>query len=232
MPDERIILLYLVRVKCEYLVVLVTAPFSSWNFLCAKKIRSPVTAPAGPLYLSARCHNIFDGLSSETCRPHNLPGMDWRNGTDMARQVDLTDELPPELLVLLGRLLVNFGQIEYLLQLSIKRLSGKGLSDGLRDAERLVNLSELCEEAQRLFEQQTMDQGLEGDFRNIITCVKNLNDMRPNVIHGFFGVDQATSDVILVKNRKQINISLLDEILPLQYQAKELLEAYTARWKS
>ncbi|MCZ6510735.1 MAG: hypothetical protein O7A62_09110 [Alphaproteobacteria bacterium] len=106
------------------------------------------------------------------------------------QQIELTTDLPADLLMLIGRVTVVFGQLEYVLQLCTKRLSDLDFDTAMSDAEKLKNVHALKNRVDELFQIRSMDQGKEAEFGALIDQIEPLYRRRADVIHGLFAVEQ------------------------------------------
>jgi len=108
----------------------------------------------------------------------------------MVKLVEIRNNLPPDFYDELGRLVVDFGRVEYMVKLFIEDLGGKGFTAGMADAESRRAFSALCDAAK---------QGIEGDccltneqksaFVNLIEMAISLGNYRNDIVHALWTAD-------------------------------------------
>jgi len=108
-------------------------------------------------------------------------------GTEM---IDLNAELPDEILKLLGQICVNYGQLEHVLMLAIKRTTGGSLEEKvmMKIARDTGNVPALTKKARDEYAIRFMNQKLEADFEEALTAADDPKRRRHQVVHRLWGM--------------------------------------------
>jgi hypothetical protein len=99
-------------------------------------------------------------------------------------QVQLRDDLPAETLILVGKIAVAFGQLEYTLALALKRERRLSLSEGITAAERIISRPSLIAAISEARAIRLMDQAKEASMDEILSQVEYVNGRRNALLHG------------------------------------------------
>jgi len=102
-------------------------------------------------------------------------------------EVDLS--LPPgaDLLEAAGRVALAHGQLELMLRMTIKTLTGMGVKEALYATEKTKNW-QLRDEIQKLFKQKTKDLSLVFKLRAILNKCEALSDERNRLLHNAWAI--------------------------------------------
>jgi hypothetical protein len=113
----------------------------------------------------------------------------WQNRKGDQRMVQkwiLIDKLPDGLFKVIGEITVAAGQLEYVLMLSYKRASGKGMAVGMHKAEELLTVKNLLKELKKDFKQQIPDAAANRELGEIFDTVWKVYQKRHTVVHAVF----------------------------------------------
>ena len=101
-------------------------------------------------------------------------------------------DLPDDILMAIGRLTVSFGQLEYVLALTIIRTSSTGMTFGEahEKAKTLVSIHALAERAYEEFQRRTLDQNIEARLHALVGDVRDLARRWADVKHALWGTGE------------------------------------------
>ena len=104
--------------------------------------------------------------------------------------INLTVDLPDDILKAIGRLTISFGQLEYVLALTILRTSSNGMTfeEAHEKAKKLVSIHALAERAYEEFQRRTLDQNIEARFLALVGDVRDLARRWADVKHALWGI--------------------------------------------
>ncbi|MBL6928256.1 MAG: hypothetical protein ISR44_03710 [Rhodospirillales bacterium] len=147
----------------------------------------------------------------------------------MVQQIELGDDfLSEETFAAVGRLTIAFGQLDYILQITVKRLLQKSFGEGMAQAERLETINALKGRSTELFGLRVMDQASEAKFDKLIEKISGLYKKRQSVIHGFWGKDNQGQVVRIWKRKFQsTNLNDLGHLYEAVKQAVRELDTIT-----
>ncbi len=128
--------------------------------------------------------------------------------------INLDDNFPPGFYEEIGRLVIAFGRIEYILKLSIKTLIGEGFTKGMSEAESTRLFCKLCDRAIELAEKKLAETKRD-DFIRIVTEIKNLAESRNDTIHAFWNGEPFLR-IRLKWNKGKKDIEWLESNIPLE----------------
>jgi hypothetical protein len=104
----------------------------------------------------------------------------------MVKVHKVTEDFRPGFYAALGRMVVAAGRVEYELKLVLKSLLGKGMAEGMEEAERKGRrLSGLCERVMQLAAQKLPDRERVAVGKQVAKALK-LMDQRNDHIHAFW----------------------------------------------
>jgi hypothetical protein len=104
-------------------------------------------------------------------------------------QGELTDDLPSDILILIGQINVGYGQLEHVLKLTIKRTTeGLSLEEATKMARSLGWMG-LRIKARTQFEKWALDQRMEKKFKIRLDHADCVVKRRHDVAHGVWGKD-------------------------------------------
>ena len=151
----------------------------------------------------------------------------------------LTDKLPDDLLKVIGEITVATGQLEYVLMLSYKRASGKGMVVGMREAEKLRAVKKLLKELKKTFEQQVHNAAANKELGKILEAVWNVYQDRHTVVHAVF-VETSTGELARFYSDKPrvivkavdygVELEKLTTLLDNLRNVRDALNSFTKKW--
>lgn len=101
-------------------------------------------------------------------------------------------DLPDDILTAIGRLTVSYGQLEYILALTIKRTSSTGMTfeEAHEEAKMLVSIHALAERAYENFRRRTLNQDIEARFHALVADIRDLARRWADVKHALWGIGE------------------------------------------
>jgi hypothetical protein len=103
----------------------------------------------------------------------------------LVQQIPIKDGFEPSFYDEIGRLVVAFGRLEYLVKLCVKSLLGQGFKKGMVYAESKRQFRELCKEAKKLANSELSDIDAK-HFSDIIDHVLQLAEERNDTVHALW----------------------------------------------
>jgi len=122
----------------------------------------------------------------------------------MVQKMILGDDfLTDGTITIVGRLTIAFGQLDYVLQITVKRHLNKSFGEGMREAERLQTINALRDRAEWQHGRRVMDQKKEAKFMGLMERISDLYKERQAVIHGLWAKDGQGQVVRIWKRKPQ-----------------------------
>lgn len=103
----------------------------------------------------------------------------------MVHTFDPSDDFEPGFFEALGRLVAEFGRLEYMLKLAVKRLRRVSFGEGMLVAEAM-HLEPLGDEAKALFQQRVSDAGRTAEFVARVSEAITIWEERNDNVHCFW----------------------------------------------
>tara|TARA_R110000824_G_scaffold341476_1_gene527924 strand:+ start:514 stop:1032 length:519 start_codon:yes stop_codon:yes gene_type:complete len=105
----------------------------------------------------------------------------------MSVLVDLDGEPPKDIAHFIHQMVLGFGQLEYLLALTMKRCQPTmSVPQALEKARKLWRFQSLAKEAEWMFSIQATDQHREGELKALLEKAHELKSIRDKVVHGLW----------------------------------------------
>ncbi len=102
----------------------------------------------------------------------------------MAQQLLLSDAFEAGFFEALGRVVVQYGRLEYEMKLAVKRLSGLDFTEGFLHAENIQKIGPICDQAKELYAQREPDPTRQQNFSELLDEVRYAwEETRNDVIH-------------------------------------------------
>ena len=99
-----------------------------------------------------------------------------------------TYDLEDDLLMVIGQIVVSFGQLEHIVALTIKRTSPMTLEEAEALTDGIVERSAKAKESYEIW---ATNQGLEAEFLKLVDKAGKVARRRNDVIHAFWAKDPA-----------------------------------------
>lgn len=159
------------------------------------------------------------------------------------REIPISDDFPASFYEEVGRLVIAFGRLEYLLKLCFKDLHGKGFTLGMAEAEYEARaFACFCEQMANLAASQLSPTKADA-FCDLIKKASSLGTFRNDTVHAYWYADlkQLPSRIRPRKNSHESadwsrgRVVQICEILTAREEAERLyrdLEAQRATWRS
>lgn len=119
----------------------------------------------------------------------------------MAQKGSLIDNWPDDLLKVVGEITIASGQLEYALELSIKRAAGKPFSQGMQEAANLQDFKAKRRELKRHFADGDHPDKENAELAQILDDAYRIYQQRHTVIHGLFALNEDGAPVPLAKDK-------------------------------
>lgn len=124
--------------------------------------------------------------------------------------VTLSHDLDPALLLLIGKVIVRHGQLEYLLALSIKRTSSMSIQEAVRLTKGMLERSHMASETFALWAQNQEDEAY---FDGLLEEARRLNDQRNDIVHAFWTRHDGADHWNRLGVQREINYSELKTLV-------------------
>ena len=105
----------------------------------------------------------------------------------MVHTFDPSDDFEPGFFEALGRLVAEFGRLEYIMKVAVKRLRGEKFDEGMLYAEeQLRHLDPLGEEAKKFFCERVDDPSRVAEFERQVNDAVDKWEERNDCVHCFW----------------------------------------------
>ena len=104
-------------------------------------------------------------------------------------------------MMVVGEITIASGQLEYALELSIKRAVGKPFSLGMHEAANLQDFKAKRKELKKLFSDGDRSDKEKDDLAHILNDAYRFYQQRHTVIHGLFALKDDGTPVRLAKDK-------------------------------
>ncbi len=124
-----------------------------------------------------------------------------------------TDDLPEDLLKLIGRIAISWGQLENILALTYKRIADVTMEEAISLAREVGGLRTLSDTVRAKFEIRTLDQVAEARFSRLLKRAIDAGVKRHDIMHGQWGKDPQGEVCWYRKGRKlEVRTDALEEL--------------------
>lgn len=107
---------------------------------------------------------------------------------------------------MVGKIIVEFGRIEYIVKLGIERLSrnlkrrvgiDENFSTGIFEAEREKKFQNLCDKLEYKFNQANIDDQKIKSFKTLLNRLQEAYELRNTIVHGCWSTDPERNNTII-----------------------------------
>ena len=109
----------------------------------------------------------------------------------MSKLVHLTGNMPNDRAQAIAEIVMQWGRLEHVLALTIKRTSGMTIAEALKRARALNSIDRLTDEVRSHFSVHAQNQDREGALTELLSDVLALAKLRNDVVHGLWCFDDA-----------------------------------------
>jgi len=151
----------------------------------------------------------------------------------------LTDKLPARISKVVGEIVIAAGQLEYVLMLSYKRASGKGMAVGMDEADKLYTVKKLIGALKKDFKSQIPDPPTNKELEQILDNVWDVYQRRHTVVHAVFVKLADGSLARFYSDKPKVRVKAIDygvdlaNLLILRGDvrtARDALNSFTKKW--
>ncbi len=125
----------------------------------------------------------------------------------MAYLSEFHDQWDAELRDVVGRIAIAYGQLEHVVKLAYKRITGKTLAEAMDFADQLRSNAHLAAEVKEVFARRAMRQDRESELDDIVKTILEISRIRNFLIHGYWHRKQDTGELRITKDNKRFDIT-------------------------
>ena len=107
------------------------------------------------------------------------------------RDMAVSDAFGRDFYVAFAKLVIEFGRLEYLIQLCVKDLHGRGFTEGMIEAASTQQFRRLCGRAKSLAAERLTANEYD-QFASIIENALRLGETRNDSVHAFWSAEHGT----------------------------------------
>lgn len=127
---------------------------------------------------------------------------------------DFHDGWGDDLILVMGKVAIAYGQLEHVLKLAYKRVSGQTYADAMEIADKLRSNPAIAEQLTQAFAKRFMHQELEKKLDHMVERILKVNGIRNHLLHGYWHRKIDSGELRITKGDQKIDVtaSLAKEI--------------------